>query len=593
VSAPGQVVYEPGVESSKTGWRPSRKLTRRERDVLDTLCGPLAEGGTFIEPASIRSIAESLGISDAAVKQHLLQLYDKFQIDMAGERRRTRLANKAVDAGFVNFAASPPAGPAKEDDPLVLARKAAAVRNWQRAFEYLSRVPPHEIEDSADGQELLGEAALWSGQHETSMAARQRAYGLHVQAGNRQRAAVVALSLVVNHAMRANIGQAAGWLAKAHHHLEVNPEGLAYGYVLFTDALFAGFAGQMAGALVPAERALQIADQCGDADLRALSLAARGYALCVLGRRAEAGPMLDEAMATATSGELGPFATGIVYCRTVCASLDTLDYQRALEWTDAIERAGSDTCMAGFAGDCRAHRASIYVMRGEWAAGEREARTASAEARNLDLRHAGLAEYELGTIRLRVGDFTGAEAAFLSAHQLGHAPQPGLALLHLARADVGGARALIQSALSQMPAETPLRAKFLPALFEIALASGDLAAADAARREMSALSLLHDTPVSRAGVATADGLLLLANGSAQGACDALRSAVSIWLEAGAPYETGCARVHLAGALLKAGDGVSAALEINAARPLLERLGAKPALERADVVWSACHATSPA
>jgi hypothetical protein len=144
-----------------------------------------------------------------------------------------------------------------------------------------------------------------------------------------------------------------------------------------------------------------------------------------------------------------------------------------------------------------------------------------------------------------------------------------------------------------MPAETPLRAKFLPALFEIALASADLAAADAACREMSALAVLHDTPVSRAGVATADGLLLLANGSAQAACDALRSAVSIWLEAGAPYETGCARVHLAEALLKAGDGVSAALELNAARPLLERLGAKPALERADVVWSACHPSSPA
>jgi tetratricopeptide (TPR) repeat protein len=551
--------------------------------VLEALCAPLADGGAFVEPASIRDMAQTLGISDAAVKQHLLQLYSKLDIHEGAERRRTRLANKAVEVGILTLGAPSSGGGAKADDPLSLARKAATFRNWRAAFDHLSRVPPAEIENSADDQELLGEAALWSGHPDPSLAARQRAYALHLQAGNGVRAAVVALSLVVNYAMRSNMSQASGWLAKARRHLDPNPEGLVYGYVQVTEALFEGFAGRLEAALPPATRALAIAEECGDADLRALSLAAHGYALCVLGRRDEGRPMLDEAMASATGGELGPFATGIVYCRTVCASLDTLDYQRALEWTDAIERAGSDACMAGFAGDCRAHRASIYVMRGDWEAGEREATTASAEARSLDLRHAGLAENELGTIRLRSGDFIGAEASFLRAHQLGHSAQPGLSLLHLARADVSGARALLQRELDQLPVDSPLRAKFLPSLFEIALASGDLVAAAAARQELTALAMLACSSVLRAEVATADGKLLLAQNDTRAACEALRGAVTLWREAGAPYETGCARVHLARALLQAGDRVSATLELQAARALLEPLGAKPALEQADSV----------
>ena len=90
--------------------RPGRKLTRRERDVLEALCAPLAQGGAFVEPASIREIAEALGISDAAVKQHLLQLYSKLDIHEGGERRRTRLANKAVETGMLTLAAPPSAG---------------------------------------------------------------------------------------------------------------------------------------------------------------------------------------------------------------------------------------------------------------------------------------------------------------------------------------------------------------------------------------------------------------------------------------------------------------------------------------------------
>lgn len=54
-------------------------LTLRERDVLVALCQPLFGGDLFTEPASIRQIAEQLVVTEAAIKQHLLHLYGKFQ----------------------------------------------------------------------------------------------------------------------------------------------------------------------------------------------------------------------------------------------------------------------------------------------------------------------------------------------------------------------------------------------------------------------------------------------------------------------------------------------------------------------------------
>jgi DNA-binding CsgD family transcriptional regulator len=83
---------------------PAPELTRREREVLLVLCRTVLAGEAFTEPASIREIAEALVVSEAAVKQHLAHLYDKFGIHGGGERRRVRLANEALRRGAVTMA---------------------------------------------------------------------------------------------------------------------------------------------------------------------------------------------------------------------------------------------------------------------------------------------------------------------------------------------------------------------------------------------------------------------------------------------------------------------------------------------------------
>ena len=90
-----------GTETAAIAQPPS--LTPRERDVLLSLCRPLLSGDAFTEPASIRSIAAELVVSEAAVKQHLSRLYDKFDVGADREQRRVRLANAAVASGAVKL----------------------------------------------------------------------------------------------------------------------------------------------------------------------------------------------------------------------------------------------------------------------------------------------------------------------------------------------------------------------------------------------------------------------------------------------------------------------------------------------------------
>jgi len=77
-------------------------LTRRERDVLVALVGPTRTGDVLRDPASTREMAASLYVSEAAVKQHLGRLFDKFGI-VDGDRRRVRLANEALRRGAIRL----------------------------------------------------------------------------------------------------------------------------------------------------------------------------------------------------------------------------------------------------------------------------------------------------------------------------------------------------------------------------------------------------------------------------------------------------------------------------------------------------------
>ncbi|HTA08428.1 MAG TPA: FHA domain-containing protein [Streptosporangiaceae bacterium] len=76
------------------------ELTRREVDVVAALCKPALRDDAFVAPATARDIAADLVVTEAAVKQHLLRLYQKLKI-AEGPNRRVRLANEIVARGLV------------------------------------------------------------------------------------------------------------------------------------------------------------------------------------------------------------------------------------------------------------------------------------------------------------------------------------------------------------------------------------------------------------------------------------------------------------------------------------------------------------
>jgi len=76
------------------------ELTRREVDVVAALCQPALSEEAFVAPATAREIAADLVVTEAAVKQHLLRLYQKLRI-AEGPNRRVRLANEVMALGLV------------------------------------------------------------------------------------------------------------------------------------------------------------------------------------------------------------------------------------------------------------------------------------------------------------------------------------------------------------------------------------------------------------------------------------------------------------------------------------------------------------
>ena len=561
------------------------RLTPRERDVLAALCRPVQTGDAYTEPASIREIAAELFVSEAAVKQHLLRLYDKFAIHSDEPRRRVRLANDVMRLGLVSIDG---ARQAEARDLAERGREALLRGAWDGAYQALAAADATGPLSPAD-LEALGEAAVWTDHHDESIDARQRAHEAYIAAGETMAAARVAIALVPNHIARLNMSAASGWFNKAKRLLDGKPESATHGELAAMTALIQLATGEIEPGLESARLAHRFGERYDDRDLLALGLVFQGYALARLGRLDDSMAMLDEAMAGAVAGELGPFATAMVYCRTICTCLDLFDFRRATEWTDLVQGITDAAGPVGVAGDCRTHRVAVKIFRGEWADGEREAEHACIQSAAWDLNHTATAQYELGEIKRRMGDFVAAADAFRRSHELGGVPHPGLALLQLAEGDLDGAALAVAGALVDTQ-DRLVRAKLLPAQVEIALATGDIDTARMAAIELDGIAERYGSGALRAVADTARGALRLVDGDARAAIRDLRSGRRAWQDIGAPYETARARVHIAEALASIGDHVSATMELEAALSAFQRLGAKPDAEHATSMLEAMAST---
>jgi DNA-binding NarL/FixJ family response regulator len=174
------------------------------------------------------------------------------------------------------------------------------------------------------------------------------------------------------------------------------------------------------------------------------------------------------------------------------------------------------------------------------------------------------------------GDFSAAERAYRSASELGREPQPGLALLRLAQGRTADAVRAVRGALSATN-DRLQRARLLPAAVEVALVAGDSDDARRACAELEAIAADFGTEVLGAMAAQARGAVELADGHLDAALEPLRRAFRVWHEVGAPYIAARLRLLIARACRALGDRDTAALELDLAREVFERLGAAPDL----------------
>jgi DNA-binding CsgD family transcriptional regulator/tetratricopeptide (TPR) repeat protein len=461
------------------------------------------------------------------------------------------------------------------------AREQYGQRTWASAYQSFL-LAEQETTLAAEDIELLAMAAYLTGRDEDYLAALERAYHAHSDAGQFIRAVRCAFWLGFRVLMRGEMGRASGWFARGQRLLGRDAHECAeQGYLLQPVVEQRIGAGDYEGAYAIAAEAAAIGERCRDADLVACARHQQGRIRLQQGQTEAGLALLDETMLAVTSDELSPLVTGLMFCSVIAACQEVYALDRTREWIAAMTQwCEGQPDMVAFAGVCQVHRAEIMQLQGAWPDAIEAARRACARSQGIDRRATAAAYYQEAEVHRLKGEFDVAEDAYRNASQSGLDPQPGFALLRYAQGRTDAAAAAIRSAVGTAT-DRPRRLSLLPAYIEIMLAVGEIESARDACQELEDLARSFDTGVPGAMAAQARGAVELAEGNAQAAIGSLRRAFDVWQRIDAPYAAARVRVLLGLAFRALGDEDGASLEFCPARSTFDRLGAAPDLAGID------------
>ncbi len=472
-------------------------------------------------------------------------------------------------------------------EPLQSVIDAVGVAEWDTALRLLDA---HPAATTAAGLELRARAAYGAGDPEGSVSAWEALYALHLanddRVGAARAAAMVAMYLMIDTGLMSPIR---GWLRRAERLVADEGETPVHAVVAMVRTYERLWCGDMEGAGVDAVRSIELGHRHGVAASVLVGTVAFARLRIFRGEIGEGLEMLDDVALTLATGEVDDMTSGMAYCELICAVQGLHMYERAGEWTRAMEHWGHISAFGGFGGRCRVHRAELLRLSGPCDLAEAAALEACEELRPWMRREFGWPLTELGTIRLRKGDLAGAEEAFLAAHENCWTPQPGLALLRLAQGDLDAAAASIEDALVN-PFDVPSkerpphgglrRAPLLDAQVEIAVAAGDVETARRAADELQTIADMFESRALSASAALAQARAALAEDDPAAAIHEGDRALAAWIEVGAPFEAAVVRMTLGQARARCGNDEGARMEWQAARRGFESFGAALWAERA-------------
>jgi DNA-binding winged helix-turn-helix (wHTH) protein len=471
-----------------------------------------------------------------------------------------------------------PPQPGKTSASLEQARLAYGGREWEAAIRGFAAADREEALRAAD-LERWAYAIQCAGRDADALGPLERAVAAHAAAGDRRGAARAALLLAQIQFERREPAVAKGWHSRAASFLAREQETREHGLLEWLASRFAAADGKLEEALQHAEQALALGRRLADPDLEALGLLFGGLALLALGDVPSGNARQDEAAATALAGEVSPWVGGTVYCGILWGCRNRLDWERAAQWTVEFTRWCERSQLLSFPGLCRLHRAEVLGVCGEIAEAEQEIKEACEHLSVSAPWAAGDAHRVLGELRLACADLAGAETAFRRAYELGWDPQPGYALLSMARGNADAAvRGLERSLEDPGWANRQRRGLLLAHLAIAAAAAGQHDRARSALEELDQQPALWATPALAAMVSRARAEVALCEGRRAEAMASLRRALQIWQEISAPLSAAGVRLRLAQLLLMDRDTEAAELELSAAESAFRKAGASAALQ---------------
>jgi DNA-binding CsgD family transcriptional regulator len=465
------------------------------------------------------------------------------------------------------------------EDELQRARDAYRRRAWTDVCAIFARIDEEHPLGAGD-LERLAMAAYLTNRNDECLVALERCHNIYRDVGEHAGAVRAAFWLGFRLATTGKTAPANGWFARGARLLEGAADCAEAGYLLLPTVEQHLARGDWEKARIAATEAAAIGARFQDADLVACARHQEGRTLIRKGE-VEAGlTLLDEAMVAVVADELSPLMTGLIYCSVILACREVFALDRGRQWTSALARwCEHQPQIVAFTGSCRVHRSEILQLEGAWPDAFAEVgRACEGFRQGIDPQPPAAAFYQRAEMHRLRGAFAAAEADYRRASGFGCEPQPGLALLRLAQGDAAAATAAMARALGAT-ADPLCRARLLPAQVEIAIAAGDIEAADRACGEFEHVAAALGQGAPEAIAAQTRGAVLLARGETAAALRVLRSSLEVWQVVGAPYETARIRSLIGRACRALADDDGAELEFAAARMIFENLGATPDLAR--------------
>jgi LuxR family transcriptional regulator, maltose regulon positive regulatory protein len=489
--------------------------------------------------------------------------------------------------------AIPPAVPPAPTGSLEAGRLALERGEWESARDAFREAARKD--DSAEAWEGLAIAAAWLEEAETVFEARERSHRLFLARRDLQSAARLAIWLALDFAdWRGEVVVANGWLRRASRLLEGLEPTPEHGLVLLLEghlALMADY--DLVRARSNAAAALQVARAVGSEEVEFMALALDGLTRVSQGEVASGMELLDEATTAALSAEGSDLnLVGTACCYLIHACERVRDFERAGQWCLRVQEFCRRWRFTSMFTVCRTQYASVLMMRGAWGEAEAELRAAMDELARR--RPAGLAAAlaRLGELRRRQGNVGEASDLFARAgsHRLALL---GRAEIALERGDLAEAADLAARTLRRIPKEN--RAERVAGLeldARVAIAQSDFTRAQETVSELEEIGTVIATDPLRAVAFHARGALARAKGDLESARASLEEAVELFERAAIPYEEAMARLLLAATLNDLRLPAAVRSELQTARAILARIGARSPEKSAARPSQVPHADSP-